>query len=255
MEKNVETVVRSLCSRHIKGVFAQDSDDAKSKILASVSTDAVVGIGDSTTVRQIGVVEELRKKGTRVLDGFDPKTEYGSIKDWEHRNRLLKESMFCDVFLTGTNAITEEGRLVNVDGVGNRVAGMVYGHPTTIIVVGRNKIVKNLDEAFHRLRKVIAPNHIRIRALELGGWCPKTPCVATGECNDCRVEDRACNIFTIIESKPLRTDMMVIIVDRDLGLGWDESWQRERINSIVENYKKYVWVPPADVFSKEKWVR
>lgn len=251
MDKEVETTLRSLRSRHLNGVFAENPEDAKSKILDLIPQDAVVGIGDSTTVIQLGVKDELKKRGTRVLDGFDPKTVYTSIKDWkEFHNKLVEESMMCDVFLTGTNAITQDGRLVNVDAAGNRVAGMFWGHPTTIIVVGRNKIVKNLDEAFHRLRNVIAPNHIRIRAVELGGRRVETPCVVTGECNDCRLRDRMCNVFTIIEGKPFRTDITVIIINEDLGLAWDEFWPRERIAKIIENYKRFVWIPPADLV---KW--
>jgi len=148
------------------------------------------------------------------------------------------------VFLAGTNAITLDGRLVNVDAAGNRVAGMFHGHPKSIVVVGRNKLVNNLDEAFNRIRNVIAPNHMWIRAVELGGDRTETPCVATGACSDCRSKDRMCNVFTIIEGKPLRTDISIVIVDEDLGLAWDESWPRERIDRIKEEYKKFVWIPP-----------
>ena len=131
---------------------------------------------------------------------------------------------------------------MNVDAAGNRVAGMIWGHQTTIILVGRNKIVKNLDEAFHRLRGVIAPTHIRIRT-ELGGRPVDTPCTKTGECRDCKTRDRMCNIFTIIEGKPLRSEMTVVIVDEDLGLGWDETWPPERIAKIIQSYKESVWIP------------
>jgi len=244
MDKEVEKTLRSLKSRHINGIFAENCEDAKSRILDLIPKDAVVGIGDSTTMRQIGVIEELKRRGTRVLDGFDRERVYTDVKDWqEFHIKLVEESTICDTFLTGTNAITEDGRLVNVDGLGNRVAGMFWGHPKVIIVVGKNKIVKSLDEAFHRIRNVIAPSHIKIRTVELGGRRFETPCVIKGECNDCRSKDRACNIFTIIEGKPLRTDINVIIVNKDLGLSWDESWSRERIAKIIENYKMSVWIP------------
>ena len=191
-----------------------------------------------TTVRQIGIIEELKRRGLKVLDGF-----YRGISRELH-DELVKESMLCDVFLTGTNAVTLDGRLVNVDAVGNRVAGIFYGHPMSIVVVGRNKLVRNLDEAFHRIRSLIAPNHIRIRSIELGGPRVKTPCVATGICNDCRSKDRMCNVFTIIEGKPLRTNINVVIINEDLGLAWDESWPKERISRVIEEYKRYVWIPP-----------
>jgi len=245
MDKEIETTLKALRSRHFDGVFVENSEEAKNKILDLIPKDAVVGIGDSTTVAQIGVKEELKKRGTRVLDGFDRKITYTSLKDYEaFHNRLIEESTLCSVFLTGTNVVTQDGRLVSMDAVGNRVAGMFWGHPKTIIVVGRNKIVKDLDEAFHHLRKVIAPNHIRIRAAELGGRRVETPCVATGECNDCRVKDRMCNVLTIIEGKPLRTDITVMIVNEDLGLSWNTSWPQERIAKIIENYKRSVWIPP-----------
>jgi hypothetical protein len=120
---------------------------------------------------------------------------------------------------------------------------MFWGHPLSIVAVGRNKIVKDLDEAFSRIRKIIAPNHLRIRSVELRGRKLKTPCVARGECNDCRAIDRGCNIFTIIEGKPFFTNLNIIIVNEDLGLGWDTSWPLDRIRKHIENYKKFVWVP------------
>jgi len=244
MIEEIEVALRSLQARNIRGLFADNSEDAKNKILNLVPVNALVGTGDSTTVAQIGVKEELRRRGTKLLDAFDRTSAYAGVEGQEKRQELTRQSSMCDVFLTGTNALTQDGRLVNVDAVGNRVAGMFWGHPETIITVGRNKIVKNLDEAFHRIRKVIAPNHIRIRAVELGGRRVETPCVVTGECSDCRAKDRMCNVFTVIESRPRRTDIEVVIVNEDLGLGWDESWPPERIAKIVENYKKFVWIPP-----------
>jgi hypothetical protein len=243
----IDTLLKALQSRNLNGIFAETIEVVNAKILNLIPKDAVVGIGDSTTVRQLGIIEQLKNRGTEVLNGFDRKAVFTSIKDWEHREDLVRRSTICDVFLTGTNTITLDGRLVNVDGGGGRVAGMFWGHPISIIVAGKNKIVTNLDEAFHRLREVIAPAHIRMRAVELGGLRFETPCVATGQCNDCRVKDRACNIFTIIEGKPLRTDIYVIVVNEDLGLSWAESWPRERIAKIREGYKRFVWTAPADL--------
>lgn len=227
----------SLHSRYIKGYYAKNFDEACVKILDLIPAESVVGIGDSTTIKQIGIPRLLKEKGIKVLDAFDPKDSQ------ENRRKIVKEATISDVFLTGTNALTRDGRIVNVDASGNRVAGIFWGHPVSIVVVGRNKIVKDLEEALHRIRNIIAPYHIRTRMVELGGRIFKTPCVETGECNDCRSTDRACNIFTIIEGKPFHTDLNVVIVNEDLGLGWDPSWPEERIIRIMENYKKFVWVP------------
>jgi len=242
MDTQIEQTLKSMRSRHIQGIFAEDYGEANGKILALIPPNAVVGIGDSTTIRQLGTLQPLLEKGAKILNPFErDKAKSEDFK--ELRVKIVRDATVCDVFLTGTNAVTQDGRIVNVDASGHRVAGMFWGHPLSIIVVGRNKIVKNLDEAFERVRKVIAPSHFRIRTGELGGRKRETPCVATGECSDCRSQDRGCNVFSVIEGKPLRTDLHVIIVNRDLGLGWDPTWPEERIQNIVAEYKKFVWVP------------
>jgi hypothetical protein len=244
MDTNIEKILSSLRSRHIKGIFAEDYEEANQKILTLIPLNAIVGIGDSTSMRQLGILQALGERGTKILNPFEPKGEEISVENFRQRRaRVVKDATLSDVFLTGTNALTQDGKLVNVDATGNRVAGMFWGHPLSIIVVGTNKIVKNLDEALQRIRNIIAPSHFRIRAGELGGRKRETPCVVTGKCNDCRAVDRGCNIFTIIEGKPSQTDLNVILVNQDLGLGWDPSWPQERISKILDNYKKFVWVP------------
>ena len=244
MDTNTEKILSSLRSRHINGIFAGDYEEANQKILALIPLNATVGIGDSTSMRQLGILESLREKGTKILNPFEPKEEEISVEGFRQRRaRVVKDATLSDVFLTGTNALTQDGKLVNVDATGNRVAGMFWGHPLSIVIVGKNKIVKNLDEALQRIRNIIAPSHFRIRTGELGGRKRETPCVVTGKCNDCRAVDRGCNIFTIIEGKPSQTDLNVILVNQDLGLGWDPSWPQERISKILDNYKKFVWVP------------
>jgi hypothetical protein len=244
MHTQIEQVLSSLHSRHLNGIYAKDHEEAKEKVLSLIPEHAVVGIGDSTAIRQLGLPQVLKVRGLKVLNGYERKElSPNPEKAEEDRRNIVKQATLSDVFLTGTNAITQDGRLVNVDAQGNRVAGMFWGHPTSIIVIGRNKIVKDLDEAFRRIREIIAPTHFRTRTVDLGGRKMKTPCVETGECTDCRAKDRGCNIFTIIEGKPYRTDLHVVLVNQDLGLGWDPSWPNDRIMKIRENYKKFVWVP------------
>jgi hypothetical protein len=244
MDEYLKKTLAALCSRHIKGIFAEDINEANQKALDLIPQGAVVGIGDSTAARQLGILQVLDARGTRILNAFVPKGAEIDIEDFRQwRERINHEATLCDVFLTGTNALTQDGKLVNVDASGNRVAGMFWGHPLSIVIVGRNKIVRNLDEAFDRIKNIIAPTHFRIRCGEMGGRNRETPCVATGKCNDCRSKDRGCNIYTIIEGKPALTDLHVIIVNQDLGLGWDPSWQQERIEKIRDDYKKFVWLP------------
>lgn len=243
MDGLIDKVLSSLHSRHIQAVFAEDAAEANRLLLTLIPTGAAVGIGDSTSLRQLGSLKALRDRGTTVINPFDlPREGMDNQEYKKRRDELRKETRRCDVFLTGTNALTRDGRLVNVDAVGNRVAGMFWGHPLSVIVVGRNKIVRDLEEALERIRKVIAPNHFQIRA-GLGGRKRDTPCVLTGECSDCRSKERGCNIFTVIEGRPSQTDLHVILVNRDLGLGWDPAWPPERIARIRSDYQRLVSVP------------
>jgi hypothetical protein len=245
MDAQIQDCLNSLQSRHIKGVFAKNFKEGCQKLLDLIPKDAVVGIGDSTGVTQLGILPMLKERGTKILNPFERQVNMPGIKEAEkERKRIQKEATVCDVFLTGTNAITQDGRLVNMDANGNRVAGMFWGHPLSIVAVGKNKIVRDLDEAFHRIRNIIAPNHVRIRSVELDGRKRKAPCAATGECSDCRSTDKICNILAIIEGKPFNTDLNVVIVNEDMGLGFDPSWPQTRITKILDNYKKFVWIPP-----------
>jgi hypothetical protein len=147
---------------------------------------------------------------------------------------LLKATLGSDVFISGTNAVTEDGKLVNIDGLGNRVAGIVFGARTSIVVVGRNKIVKNIDEALQRIKDTITPTMTRRRNLPL-------PCAKAGKCVDCSVPERACNVTVIVEKKPPLTDLKIIVVDDDLGLGWDPEWPLEHIERIRKKYEEFDW--------------
>ncbi|MFC1534529.1 LUD domain-containing protein, partial [Thermodesulfobacteriota bacterium] len=141
---------------------------------------------------------------------------------------------------TGTNALTQDGRLLNIDGVGNRVSGMIWGHPIVILAVGKNKIVKDLDEAFYRLRHVTAPEHVSRRGAS------GAPCTIKGECRDCMGDDRVCNVTTIMEGAPLFSEVNVVIVNEDLGLGWDRSWGKDRIDEISDRHNRLMWSMPEE---------
>lgn len=238
MDQTIRRTIRSLEKRQIVGWAAADAAEARDIVLGIVPPEAVVGTGDSTSVRQIGVVEALEVRGNRVLNGFNLENKVTDVRSlFEHAFWPMLEATLCDVFLTGSNSLTEDGRLVNVDGAGNRVAGMVWGHPTTVLVVGRNKIVKDLNEAFDRTKNVIAPEHLRRKGAP-------TPCAKHGRCYDCSGPAKVCAVTTIIERKPPHTDIHVVIVNEDLGLGWDRSWPDERIAKIVAYHEQYMALCP-----------
>ncbi len=202
----IKTTLGALEKNNFKGYPAEDAAGAKELVMSMIKKDDVVGAGGSMTLEQCGIKDELRKKGYNFLDWS------GQGLSQDEKTRLRKQSLTCDVFLSSTNAVTEDGMLYNVDGYGNRVAGITYGPDRVIIVAGRNKIVKNLEEARKRLRTVAGP--LNARRLK-----KDTPCVKTGECMDCDSPDRICRHTVITDKqKPGEERISVIIVDEDLGL-------------------------------------
>jgi len=234
LKKQMMETMKSLSANNFNVEFAETKEAAKEIILKAVSKDAFVGIGDSATIRQIGILEELKKRGSNVLNPFTRElTKDPNLT--KARDDIARKIFSCDVFVTGTNAVTIDGKLVNIDAVGNRVAPMIFGPRKVFVVVGRNKIVKNVEEALKRIKNIIAPCHAKVKEFA-------TPCVKTGKCVDCNSAKRICNVTTIMEKRPWRTDLTVILVDEDLGLGWDEKWPQERIKGIKSNYKRVTWL-------------
>jgi len=123
---------------------------------------------------------------------------------------LVRETP-CDLFLLSANALTADGRIVNIDGNGNRVAASVHGAGHVLYVIGRNKIVEGgIDEAIARIKRCACPPNCR----RLG---KKTPCAATGVCADCDSPDRICKVTVVMDRKPTGTRATVVLVDEDLG--------------------------------------
>jgi L-lactate utilization protein LutB len=206
----VNQTLKALKRNKFDVVFVRNRQEALQSVLGLVSVGATVGAGDSVTLREIGVFDELRRRKFRLYWPFDENVPR------KKRRNIARKALLADVFLSGSNAITMDGKIVNVDATGNRVAGMIFGPKESIIVVGINKIVKNLDAALERIRNKAAPlNAKRIR--EERGW-ELLPCVETGRCMDCDAENRICNITTILEKKPRAIDITVIIVEEALGL-------------------------------------
>ncbi len=234
MNIRIETVLNSLRANNFSVCFAGSSVAACKSILDMIPEDAVVGVGDSATVRQIGVLRELERIGIRVLNPVSRKLTTDP-SEYETRYRMSREIFTSDVLITGTNAVTTDGKLVNIDAVGNRVAAMIFGPKKVIVVAGRNKVVNDVQEALNRIKNVVAPYHAKTK--DFG-----TPCGQTGKCSDCSSDRRICNVTTIIEKRPWRTAMTIVLIDEDLGLGWDENWKADRIDKIRSNYEKVTWI-------------
>lgn len=219
---DLETVKKSLKANQFSQVeCVENGDQAVRLALDLIPQQAQVGLGGSTSIRQLGILEQLRKRGTVIIND----AEYAEVPFAETMRRTLSS----DVLLASSNAVTLDGKLVNIDGMGNRVAAMAFGPKKVILVIGRNKVVANVDAALDRLRNVIAPYHAR-------AYGDNLPCAKAGRCVDCNSPSRICRITTIIEKKPSATDMSVFLVDEDLGLGWDPAWPEDRKNKIASTY-------------------
>ncbi len=230
----MEETLKNLLANNFEAKLAENRDAVKQIVLSSISKDVIVGVGDSATVRQLEIVEEFEKKGIKVLNPFSRELTTDPAKTMV-RDNISRRIFSCDVLVSGTNAVTRDGKLVNIDAVGNRVASMIFGPRRVFIIAGKNKIVKDVDEALYRIKNVIAPFHARTKGFA-------TPCAQTGKCSDCSAPKRICSIVSIIEKRPWRTEISVILVNEDLGLSWDETWPEDRIRRIKSNYEKVTWV-------------
>lgn len=216
-KEDVQTVVKALKANNFNVQYLDKAADAVPLILDLIPKGATLEMAGSMSVVQLGLQDMLKERGNTGLE-FPKPGEVPSRKD---------------VLLVSTNAVTLDGKLVNLDGMGNRVASMVHGVKKVILLVGQNKIVPDLETALERVQKVIAPYHAKYLGM-------KTPCAKTEECSDCDAPMRICNVTTIISKKPPMMDFTIILVGEDLGLGWDPAWPKERIEKIQSTYRKEI---------------
>ncbi len=205
-EKTVQIIMANLKKNGFTSLYTPTKEEAVREILEMIPKDAKVGLGGSVTLREMGLVKALYERGNVLADHWRP----GISK--EESKQVRHNQLSSDIFLASTNAITMDGKLLNIDGSGNRVASMIYGPPKVIIVAGVNKIVKDLDEAMKRVRNVATPMNTN----RLGS---KTPCAQTGVCaeDQCELPGRICHIITILERKPSENETTVVLVGERLG--------------------------------------
>jgi hypothetical protein len=188
---------------------AQTPSDAKKIVIDRILPEMdirSVSWGDSLTLYATDILPYFREKPEiELIETFGEKLS--RAESMERR----REAILTDLFFTGTNAVIESGMLVNLDMIGNRVGGVIFGPKFVVIMVGRNKIVSNLEAAMDRIKNIAAPaNAIR--------HAKNTPCAKTSYCMDCKSPDRICNIWTIHEKSYPKGRIKVILINRDLGL-------------------------------------
>lgn len=220
-EIRAKETIKNIQRKNMEGYFVQNLDEALELVMSMIPDDAVIGRGDSVTLNQLGIIEGLKKRGTNKIINPVETDENGHHLAREERRKRQRQALLSDIFLTGTNALTMEGSLVNIDGAGNRVAAMIFGPKKVIVIAGGNKIVKDIPEALNRIHNNVSIiNSLRHYSKHQQETALERPCVKSGKCTDCFSQWRVCRHTTIIDGcqPPEKGRICIIIVGEDLGI-------------------------------------
>lgn len=177
--------------------------EIKEKVLEACDKALSIGFGGSLTIKEMGIYEIVAKSGKRLFDHSRVPTQ--------EKQAVRLGQLTCDLFLTGTNAVTLDGCLVNLDMNGNRTNAMTFGPKKILVVAGGQKVVADVPDAIRRIKTAVAPRNTRRLGL-------KTPCASTGFCENCNSPQRICRVYSIIERKPPNSDITVLLCGEPLGL-------------------------------------
>jgi len=201
-----ESIIRNLQKRGMAGAYFATSAEAVRDVCAAIPAGSLVGLGGSETVIESGLVAALRGMDIRLLDRYREGASKAEIDE------MRRQGLLADVFVMSSNAVTADGRLVNIDGTGNRAAALVFGPKKVILLVGMNKVAPDLDAAIARARNTAAAtNSLRVGA--------DAPCAHTGFCQDphCHPPARICCQMVVTEGGMVPGRIRVVLVNQDLG--------------------------------------
>ena len=204
-EKLAEHLIKKLTKRRMAASFAPSAAQAREEIVAMIPAGATVSRCGSMSLVEMGLWEALAQKpGVEIIDPF------ASGVSPEEAYNLMRRGLLADFMITSSNALTMDGKLVNLDATGDRVAAICFGPDKVILVVGLNKVAPDLDTALARVKHLAAPlNAIRLHR--------ETPCAETSQCVDCHSPARLCNMWSIIEGHRFENRIHVKLVGEDLG--------------------------------------
>ena len=201
--KRAEKLIKNLKNRHFEAVYCENREQALKQALAWIPEGSSVGWGGARSAQEIGLMDAVRAGNYRAIDRDQAKTS-------AEKSKIEKDCLNADVFITGANGLSLDGQMVNIDGNGNRVAAIIYGPESVIVVAGMNKVMDTVEEAVKRARTVAGPmNEQRF----LGN----TPCAVTGICGDCKSEDCICNQIVITRHCRPSGRIKFIMVGEELG--------------------------------------
>jgi hypothetical protein len=178
-------------------------ESARERVLAACEMAETIGFGGSLSIAEMGIYDVLEPGGKKLFD-------HGRVPPEKKAEARLGQ-LTCDLFLTGTNAVTLDGCLVNLDMNGNRTNAMTFGPKKILVVAGGQKVVGGVSEAIRRIKSVAAPRNTKRLQLD-------TPCATSGFCEDCDSPQRICRVYSIIERKPAHSDISVLLCGEPMGL-------------------------------------
>ena len=204
-EQKCLKAVNALGNHDFDAVYCATIQDASDYIDSEANDATTVGFGGSMSIAGMGIELHLRNQGKQILNHSSPGLSL------DQKLEIMRSQLTCDLFLSGCNALTLSGELINIDATGNRAAAMFFGPRKVIVVAGRNKLVDGtVQDAINRVKGwATPPNAKRLNF--------NTPCASTGFCSNCNSPERLCRITTIIDRKPRFTDVKVLVVNADLG--------------------------------------
>ena len=203
-QKRGQLLVKNLRSRHYDAYYCDTKEAALEKALEIIPKGATVGWGGAMSAQQIGLLDAMNNGEYNAIDR-------DKAPNPEERKKAMKNCLLADVFITGANALSMDGQMVNIDGNGNRVAAIVYGPESIVVIAGMNKVMDSIDAAVIRARTVAAPMNKQRFALQ-------TPCEVTGTCGDCKSEGCICNQILVTRNSKPAGRIKVILVGEKLGL-------------------------------------
>lgn len=202
--QQIETTVKALRQRGFDAGSYSVLSEINNVLLGKIPTDASIGIPGSVTIRELGIIPLLQQRGNKIYQHWKSNLTEETDRD----DRRLEGT--ADFFLTSANAITLQGDIINIDGVGNRVADMIFGPAHVVIIAGINKLVGSIEEGINRSKHIAGV----MNAKRVGA---KTPCVTTGVCSDCAAPQRICRVMSVIQFRPFQTEMSIMLMNKVLG--------------------------------------
>jgi L-lactate utilization protein LutB len=202
-ERLAQTIIKNLKRRHIEGFYCPTGADAVNKVVELIEDGSSVTWGGTMTVRDLGIPEALKRRGTLEVIDRDLATTV------EEKLAMYLRAFSTDVYLTSANAISEDGIIVNIDGNGNRVAAITWGPKKVIFVIGLNKVAQTVEAALARARSTASP-------INAARFDINTPCQMDGVCHNCNSADSICNYVHFLRNSP-KGRHQVVLVGEDLG--------------------------------------